>query len=404
MSSADGGSFRRLQSKETLVYSGSSDDDNVSNDSNVGEDGTVFDLNGDAEKRRKEYIEACKGLKCTPVSQFFDCIDKSTILLRHHGIRSKGFHAMTTFLLSNKNLRELDLAENCIGSALPSREDPVNGQSFNGESSLCELIEKHENLKSLDFSQNQVGGNTFCNNISQALRANTSLRQLYLGSNKVNGRALREVVMGLTRDSNSCIEVMDLSSNGIAGSSGNVLKKMVESSRNLKELNLGWNCLRNQGGVALVSSLLDKGSSITTLDISFNSLQDEVLRVLSKVLETKNTLETLNISNNKFTSASGHHLASSLVLNSGLVTLVAGFNNFGESKTIEILQAAFTNRSLKKLYLENTVFGGTTDNVYEKRDEVAKKRDAPIYITVEYPEKDRQKRWREHFHDASALS
>jgi hypothetical protein len=41
------------------------------------------------------------------------------------------------------------------------------------------------------------------------------------------------------------------------------------------------------------------------------------------------------------------------------VTLIAGFNNFGEKSTIDILDSVLPNQELKKIYLENTVSGKT---------------------------------------------
>jgi hypothetical protein len=124
----------------------------------------VFDMKGVAEKRKAEYIEECKRMGCTPVSQFFDAIDSTTISLRHHGLRTKGFHSMVKFLLANDNLQELDLAENNIDDK--------------GGADLCNLLSKHSSLTSLDFSQNQIGGNPFSQNISQALAANSSLKKV----------------------------------------------------------------------------------------------------------------------------------------------------------------------------------------------------------------------------------
>jgi Ran GTPase-activating protein (RanGAP) involved in mRNA processing and transport len=135
-------------------------------DSLVSSDGDDFEdgVYNEVEKKKTEYIEECKRCQCTPVSQFFESIDKSTVLLRHHGLRTKGFHAMSKLLLENGNLQELDLAENCIDDK--------------GGAALCDLISQHTRLVSLDFSQNQIGGLGFCRNISEALGSNTSLKQV----------------------------------------------------------------------------------------------------------------------------------------------------------------------------------------------------------------------------------
>ncbi len=143
-----------------------------------------------------------------------------------------------------------------------------------------------------------------------------SLRTLDLSGNNLGDDASARVLeMVLLPSSSHSIECLDLSRNGIKG--GHSVKRALEeyqsSKPKLKVLNMSSNGL-GAGDVAsaIVYSLADVLSDLTSLDLSSNSLTGEVLDRLGGALPFNSRLENLNVSNNQFQESSVESLISML--------------------------------------------------------------------------------------------
>ncbi len=143
-----------------------------------------------------------------------------------------------------------------------------------------------------------------------------SLRTLDLsGNNLGDDVSARVLEMVLLPSSSHNIECLDLSRNGIEG--GHSVKATLEECKSSKPKLKVLNMSRNGLGVgdvasAIVYSLADVLSDLTSLDLSFNSLTGEVLDRLGGALPFNSCLENLNVSNNQFQESSVESLISML--------------------------------------------------------------------------------------------
>jgi hypothetical protein len=143
-----------------------------------------------------------------------------------------------------------------------------------------------------------------------------SLRTLDLSGNDLGDDASARVLETVLLPSSSHnIECLDLSRNGIK--EGHSVKRILEecqsSEPKLKVLNMS----RNDLGVgdvasAIVYSLADVLSDLTSLDLSSNFLTGEVLDRLGGALPFNSRLENLNVSSNRFKKSSVDSLISML--------------------------------------------------------------------------------------------
>jgi Leucine Rich repeat len=97
---------------------------------------------------------------------------------------------------------------------------------------------------------------------------------------------------------------------------------------------------------------LEQSSSITHLDLSHNKITDFGVQLLSKILmRDDSVLSTLNISDNLVYREGGRHLGRALSRNSSLVKLDLRLNTLGDEGCEEICRAMLTNETVLELHI-----------------------------------------------------
>ncbi len=83
---------------------------------------------------------------------------------------------------------------------------------------------------------------------------------------------------------------------------GKLLSSMLsEPSCKVRSLNVSWNMIRFDSGVALVNSL-KRNSSLTYLNVSYNALGEDGGQALGQALHVNKTIRVLILANNQFNS------------------------------------------------------------------------------------------------------
>ena len=163
-----------------------------------------------------------------------------------------------------------------------------------------------------------------------------------------------EYTFGTHLDMSSLTEV-DLSSAKIRNVGAAVISVVLEKNSSLTHLDLSFNVF--DGVVSSLSKALKANSSLTFLNLEGNCIGDSGASSLSKALKAKSSLTDLNLSNNRIGDAGASFLSQALKANSSLTNLNLSINSIGDAGASSLSEALKANSSLTNLNLSLTSIG-----------------------------------------------
>ncbi|KAG0273169.1 hypothetical protein BGZ95_011003 [Linnemannia exigua] len=134
------------------------------------------------------------------------------------------------------------------------------------------------------------------------------------------------------------------------------LAEILKANSTLTTLNLTRNSIGDVGAVIL-SEALRTNSTLTTLDLYCNSIGGDGAVALSEALKTNSTLTTLNFYGNWIGANGAKALSETLKINSALITLNLSFNSIGNNGAKALSEALKTNSTLTTLNLRKNPIG-----------------------------------------------
>jgi Ran GTPase-activating protein (RanGAP) involved in mRNA processing and transport len=117
-----------------------------------------------------------------------------------------------------------------------------------------------------------------------------------------------------------------------------------------KNLNFGWNNIRDEGTKHL-SATLKNNTTLTALNLDDNNINDEGTKCLSGALMNSLALKKLILFDNKINHIGAKYLSEKLKTYSSLTILNLGFNNIGNEGVIYLSENLKTNSTLTILDL-----------------------------------------------------
>ena len=160
-----------------------------------------------------------------------------------------------------------------------------------------------------------------------------------------------EYTFGTHLDMSSLTEV-DLSSAEIENVGAVVISVVLEKNSSLTHLDLSFNGIDED-----VASSLSWYSSLTFLNLEGNSIGDSGASSLSNALKAKSSLTDLNLSDNRIGDAGASFLSQALKANSSLTNLNLSINSIGDTGASSLSEALKANSSLTNLNLSLTSIG-----------------------------------------------
>ncbi|XP_052031609.1 NACHT, LRR and PYD domains-containing protein 14 [Apodemus sylvaticus] len=273
-----------------------------------------------------------------------------------------------SFLVSNNKVTHLDLK----GTDLEE----------NGLKTLCEALKcrgcklRVLRLESCDLNADR------CKTLSKALHSNRSLVFLNLSTNNLSNNGVKSLCEVL-ENPNCPLERLALASCGLTKVGCEVLSSALTKSKRLTHLCLTDNILEDEGiellsytlknpqctlqslvlrcccftpvGSEHLSTALLNNKSLIHLDLGFNELKDNGLKLLCHSLQQPNcNLQELELMGCVLTNNACGDLASVIVNNSNLWNLDLGFNILGDAG-LNVLCDALRNPNchIQRLGLEN---------------------------------------------------
>ena len=150
----------------------------------------------------------------------------------------------------------------------------------------------------------------------------------------------------------SSLTEVDLSSAEICNVGAVVISMVLEKNSSLTHLDLSFNDIEHD-----VASSLSCYSSLTFLNLEGNCIGDSGASSLSKALKAKSSLTDLNLSYNRISDAGASFLSQALKANSSLTNLNLSINSIGDAGASSLSKALQANSSLTNLNLSLTCIG-----------------------------------------------
>ena len=181
-------------------------------------------------------------------------------------ISDQGLEMIINELTKNTTLEKLDLG--VWGNSIRK-----NSLGISGAKCIAALFIHNKHLKVLKLRENDVGVKG-AEVISQALKQNKTLRGLKIAENDIQSDGAEFILK-----SNFSLEWIDLGKNRIGNKVGPTLQYFIDSSTNLKKLNLEYNDLQLKG-VEYITAGIVSSKSLVTLNLTGNGIGDSGLKLL----------------------------------------------------------------------------------------------------------------------------
>jgi Ran GTPase-activating protein (RanGAP) involved in mRNA processing and transport len=193
--------------------------------------------------------------------------------LHHNYLTNDSALFISSWLLSNKTLQELDLSNNLL--------------TYQSAEAIAKALESNATLKSLELSTNGLS-KIGISIISKALSKKSALTKLNVSNNQIEHIGLRELILKL-KDSN--ITELDISQNNCEPRLATLLADQLEFEYlDLRKLNIANSKIQVAGADALI-----KASKLTDLDISNSHISSFDLNKLCKTIKAESALTTLKL-------------------------------------------------------------------------------------------------------------
>ncbi|XP_068699943.1 protein NLRC3-like isoform X4 [Montipora foliosa] len=155
---------------------------------------------------------------------------------------------------------------------------------------------------------------------------------------------------------NTSLTTLDLTWNSIGDEGASSLSQALAVNTSLTTLNLLCNSIGAEG-VTSLSQALAVNTSLTTLNLSDNSIGAEGATSLSQALAVNTSLTTLNLSDNSIGAEGATSLSQALAVNTSLATLNLSLQFIGAEGATSLSQALAVNTSLTTLNLSDNSIG-----------------------------------------------
>ena len=155
---------------------------------------------------------------------------------------------------------------------------------------------------------------------------------------------------------NTSLTSLDLSNNSIGDEGASSLSDALRVNTSLTSLNLPGNSIGDEGASSL-SEALRVNTSLTSLDLSNNSIGVEGASSLSEALRVNTSLTSLNLRYNPIGGEGASSLSEALRVNTSLTTLYLFLNSIGDEGASSLSEALRVNTSLTSLDLSNNSIG-----------------------------------------------
>ena len=254
--------------------------------------------------------------------------------------------------LCNNNLKSSIL---CVLKSLSTNSKleylDIRGNQITAEAGelLASVIQKNTVMNTLLLGNNNIGKGMM--QITKALQQITSLKVLDLGKTNIPKETCNGLALAI--DSNRQLENISLQDNALGSSVTTILQRLSKLS-SLKTLDLQDNQL-NDNTAELLASVILNNSVLKSLNLCNNSIRKGALQI-AKALQHITSLRLLNLGDNMLIKEVCNELACAFKYNVNIESLCLHDNKL-QSSALVILQSLSTITTLKVLNMNNNQIG-----------------------------------------------
>ena len=155
---------------------------------------------------------------------------------------------------------------------------------------------------------------------------------------------------------NTSLTSLDLSCNSIHADGAHSLSEALRVNTCLTSLDLSYSSIHADGAHSL-SEALRVNTSLTSLDLCYNSIDADAAHSLSETLRVNTSLTSLGLNMNSIGNEGAHSLSEALRVNTSLTSLDLGMNSIGNEGASSLSEALRVNTSLTSLDLYKNSVG-----------------------------------------------
>ena len=152
---------------------------------------------------------------------------------------------------------------------------------------------------------------------------------------------------------NTSLTSLDLSHNSIHAEEAHSLSEALRVNTSLTSLDLSWNAIGDEGAHCL-SEAIRVNTSLTSLNLFQNSIGDKGAHSVSEALRVNTSLTSLKLSSNSIGNKGAHSVSETLRVNTSLTSLELSSNSIGNKGARSLSKALRVNTSLTSLELYAT--------------------------------------------------
>ncbi|KAH9496164.1 hypothetical protein Btru_012183 [Bulinus truncatus] len=230
---------------------------------------------------------------------------------------------------------------------------------------LCRVLKENVFVTQLNLSENRLGNNGAAA-VCQLLMVNKTIENLDLAGNNIGDQA-GEIFHTVLTKSNSTLRSLNLRHNRLEDGAALWFKKALVENETLEHLDLSWNHFQSKGCV-LIAEGLKENVGLKELAVAMNGFGFEGGKCLGEAIKVNRTLQKLDASYCRLPSDCVGSIAHGLMHNDLLKVLDLSYNCLKHEETLELLKGIEKNESsqLSLLNLGNTQVKAKFQDLQEK--------------------------------------
>ena len=220
--------------------------------------------------------------------------------------------------------------------------------------------------------------------ISDFLKRNETFKNLKLSQSTVSIEAIEHIMKAIQTNTNTSLEMLDISSNNLCDDGVIVISKYLKHNRTIKELNIAGNIITEQGAKIFadlfccnckIETVANSGSlskitkvysALQKIDISHNFISDYGAAAIGECLKLNKVLKELNLSDNKINNYGVAKIADAIKINTTLLKLNISHNIISTDGVVAINEYLKFNKTLLELDLSwNKITSSGAVNIAE---------------------------------------
>ena len=258
-----------------------------------------------------------------------------SIVVKSNNFSAQEFSTISSLILNNHNIKILDLSNNNL---------------CNDVIKVAKALEHTRTLEVLILTNNNIPQSA-ATAISNIISSNTSLRVFCIGNNKLK-MSIVVILEVLCRISS--LQALELHDNQITEEAGEAIASVILTNTKLQHLILNNNNIGK--GILHIAKALKQLNSLKTLGLHSTNMPKEISDEIASAIEYNQCLSNLQLGGNNL-QYSAIIILQAISKISSLQTLDLQGNQLNEDAVEHITSITFNNPQLENLHLNNNNMG-----------------------------------------------